>query len=111
MEDAERDIKAVIKDVKVKWEGGRPRIVVEYEANGEAKSLSFIWGVATGGKVIAGVKLSYEKAAVLAALTGDDRLKGRKGVAALYAKHLFALAKIKGVGWGLLRWYTEAMAE
>lgn len=42
MEDAERDIKAVIKDVKVKWEGGGPRIVVEYETNGEAKSLSFI---------------------------------------------------------------------
>ncbi|AFA39908.1 PaRep2b protein [Pyrobaculum oguniense TE7] len=44
------------------------------------------------------MKPSYEKAAVLAALTGDDRLKGKKGVAALYAKHLFALAKIKGVG-------------
>ncbi|AFA39909.1 PaRep2b protein [Pyrobaculum oguniense TE7] len=42
MEDAERDIKGVIKDVKVKWESGGPRIVVEYEANGETTFLSFI---------------------------------------------------------------------
>ncbi|MEM0463913.1 PaRep2b protein [Pyrobaculum sp.] len=64
----------------------------------------------TGGRVIACMKLNYEKAAVLAALTGDESLRGKKR-ATLTAKHLFAMARIKGVGWGLLRWYAGVMAE
>lgn len=48
---------------------------------------------------------------IWADLTGDKSLKERKGVAALTAKHLFAMASIKGVGWGLLRWYAGVMAE
>ncbi|MEM1570648.1 PaRep2b protein, partial [Pyrobaculum sp.] len=53
----------------------------------------------------------YEKAAVLAALTGDESLRGREGIVTLTAKHLFAMAKIKGAGWGLLRWYAGVKAE
>ena len=101
----------MIKEVWAMWEDGRPRIEVEYEVNGDVKSLSFIWGVMKGGAVIASVRQDEEKAAVLAALTGDVSLKGTKGVAAFFPKHLFALAKIKGVGWVLLRWYAEVMAE
>ncbi|ABP51804.1 paREP2b [Pyrobaculum arsenaticum DSM 13514] len=93
------------------WEDGRPRIEVEYEVNGDVKSLSFIWGVMKGGAVIASVRQDEEKAAVLAALTGDESLRGRKGVVTLTAKHLFAMARIKGVGWGLLRWYAEVRGE
>ncbi|MGK0549181.1 MAG: PaRep2b protein [Pyrobaculum sp.] len=110
-EDPKRGIKAEIRDVKVMWEEGRPRIEVEYEADGRTETFSFIWGVETGGKVSAKVRLNYEKAAVLAAVTGDESLKGRNGVVTLTAKDLFALAKIKGVGWELLRWYAEVMAE
>ena len=109
-EDPERGVRAVVKDVKVMWEGGRPRVVIEYEANGRTETFSFTWYVATDGAVRAGVKLNEEKAAVLAALTGDETLKGRKGVVTLTAKDLFALAKIKDVGWALLKWYAEAMA-
>ncbi|WP_333639005.1 PaRep2b protein [Pyrobaculum aerophilum] len=105
-EDPERGVKAVIRDVKVMWEGGRPRIVVEYEVNRQTESFSFIWDVATGRKVIAGVNLNYEKAAILAALTGDELLKGKKGTVTLTARHLFAMARIKDVGWELLRWYA-----
>ncbi|AFA40186.1 PaRep2b protein [Pyrobaculum oguniense TE7] len=111
VEDPERGIKAVIKDVWVEWDGNRPRIVVEYEANGQTETFYFTWGAATGEGVRASVKLNRERAAVLAALTGDESLKGKKGVAAFFPKHLFALAKIKGVGWVLLRWYAEVMAE
>ncbi|AFA40629.1 MAG: PaRep2b protein [Pyrobaculum sp.] len=93
------------------WEDGRPRIEVEYEVNGGVMSLSFTWRVDTGEAIRASVRLNVEKAAVLAALTGDDKLKGRNGVVTLTAKHLFAMARIKGVGWGLLRWYAEVMAE
>ncbi|MEM0277520.1 PaRep2b protein [Pyrobaculum sp.] len=110
-EDKERGIKAVIRDVKVMWEDGRPKIVVEYEANGRTETFSFTWGVYKSGKVRASVRLDEEKAAVLATLTGDETLKGKKDVVTLYAKHLFALAKIKGVGWKLLGWYAEVMAE
>ncbi|ABP49909.1 PaRep2b protein [Pyrobaculum arsenaticum] len=111
VEDPERSVKAVIKDVWVEWDGNRPRIVVEYEANGRTETFYLTWGAATGEGVRASVRLDEEKAAVLAALTGDVSLKGKKGVAAFFPKHLFALAKIKGVGWVLLRWYAEVMAE
>ncbi|MCY0890434.1 MULTISPECIES: PaRep2b protein [Pyrobaculum] len=108
-EDPERGVKAVIRDVKVEWENGRPRVEVEYEVNGDVKSLSFIWGVDKGGAVRAGVGLNNEKAAVFSTITCDEKLKGKKGVATLTAKHIFALAKYKGVGWQLLRWYAEVM--
>ncbi|AFA38267.1 PaRep2b protein [Pyrobaculum oguniense TE7] len=109
-EDKERGIRAVIRDVKAEWEGNRPRVVVEYEANGRAESFSFVWGVERDGGVRADVRLDEERADVLAALTGDESLKG-KDKATLRAKHLFALAKIKGVGWQLLRWYAEVRGE
>ena len=109
VEDKERGVRAVIRNVNVMWEDGRPRIEVEYETGGDVKSFSFIW--ATGKGVYANVKLNEERAAVLAALTGDETLRGRKGVVTLSAKHLFALAKIKDVGWELLKWYAEVMAE
>ncbi|MEM1636383.1 PaRep2b protein [Pyrobaculum sp.] len=111
VEDPERGIKAVIKDVKAEWDDGRPKIVVEYETNGEVKSLSFTWFVDKGGSVKANVRLNEERAAVLAALTGDEKLKGRKGTMTLTAKHLFAMVKIKDVGWVLLKWYAEVMRE
>ncbi|MEM0484378.1 MAG: PaRep2b protein [Pyrobaculum sp.] len=110
-EDAERGIKAVVRDVRVVRDGDRPRVVVEYEVGGDEKSFSFIWGVTTTGKVIAGVKLNDERALVLTALLADKAIRGKKGHMTLYAKHLFALAKYKGVGWGLLRWYAEVMRE
>ena len=105
-EDKERGIRAVIKDVKLEWENGRPRIVVEYEASGRRESFSFIWGVYEGVK--ASVRLNEGRAAVLATLTGDEKLKGKRGSWELTAKHLFALAKYKGVGWELLWWYAKA---
>ena len=78
-EDKEKGVKAVIRNVKVMWEEGRPKIVVEYEADGRKETFSFIWGVEKDGKVRAKVRLNYEKAAVLAALTGDESLRGRRG--------------------------------
>ncbi|WP_374189593.1 PaRep2b protein [Pyrobaculum aerophilum] len=111
VDDAEKGVKVVIKDVRVIREGGRPRVVVEYEVNGVTKSFYFTWGVRKGGIVNAGVRLDEEKAAVLAALTGYQTIRGKRGTVTLYAKHLFALAKYKGVGWGLLRWYAEVMRE
>ena len=110
-EDPERGVKAVIRDVKVMWKDGRPRVVVKYETGSGVKSFYFTWGVEKDGKVSAGVRLDYEKAAVLAALTGDESLRGREGIVTLTAKHLFALTKIKGAGWGLLRWYAGVKAE
>ena len=61
--------------------------------------------------VRAGVGPNYERAAVLAALTGDDSLKGKKGTVILTAKHFFAFAKYKGVGWDLLWWYARVISE
>ncbi|MCX8136479.1 PaRep2b protein [Pyrobaculum aerophilum] len=111
VEDAEKGIRAVIRDVRVVREGGRPRVVVEYEVNGETNSFSFIWSVTTGGKVMAQVWLNDERALVLTALLADKAIRGKKGHMTLYAKHLFALARFKGVGWQLLRWYAEVMRE
>lgn len=48
---------------------------------------------------------------MLAALTGDDSLRGRKGKVTLTTKHLFSLVKYKGVGWDLLWWYAGALGE
>ena len=109
--EVERGLKAVVRDVRVERDGDRPRVVVEYEVNGEAKSFSFIWGVRKGGIVMANVWLVEERAAVLATLTGDQTIRGEGRNRVLSAKHLFALARFKGVGWELLRWYTEAMKE
>ncbi|MEM0484239.1 MAG: PaRep2b protein [Pyrobaculum sp.] len=111
VEDAEKGIRAVIRDVRVVRDGDRPRVVVEYEVNGKAKSFSFIWGMRKEGIVIASVWLNEEKAPVLAALTGYQTIRGKRGTVTLYAKHLFALAKYRGVGWELLRWYAEVMRE
>ncbi|WP_309544141.1 PaRep2b protein [Pyrobaculum aerophilum] len=111
VEEAERGIKAVIRDVRVMREGGRPRVIVEYEVNGVTKSFSFIWGVTTRGRVIAGVNLNDERALALAALLDDETIRGKRNVVTLYAKHLFALARLKGVGWELLSWYAGVMRE
>ncbi len=110
-EDVERGMRAVVKDVKATWEGGKPRVVVEYEVGGDAKSFFFTWRVKTGGGVIAGVKLNDEKALVLAALLGDGAIREKRGSITLTARHLLALAKYKGAGWELLRWYAEVMKE
>ncbi|MEM0484879.1 MAG: PaRep2b protein [Pyrobaculum sp.] len=104
-------VKAVVRDVKVEWEDQRPRITVEYEAGGDVKSLSLLWGVGERGRVRAGVWLDVEKAAVLATLTGDESIRGKRGKASLSAHHLLALARLRGVGWDLLRWYAEVMRE
>ncbi len=118
VEDAEKGIKAVIRDVRVEWEGNRPRIVVEYEVSGKAESFYFTWGVKRGdttvkrdGTILANIKINEERALVLAALTGDEAIKGKRDVISLYASNLFALAKYKGVGWKLLQWYSEVMRE
>ena len=108
-EDKERGIKAVIKDVKLEWDEGRPRIVVEYEARGKKGSFDFVWGATAG--VRASVWLNYEKSAVLAALTGHEKLKGKKGNWVLTSKHFFAFTKYKGVGWALLWWYATVTSR
>ncbi|MEM0485214.1 MAG: PaRep2b protein, partial [Pyrobaculum sp.] len=110
-EDAERGIKAVIRDVKVLRESGRPRVVVEYEVGGETKSFYFTWGVTKGGAVTASIRLDDERALVLAALLGDKTIREKKNVVVLFARHLFALARLKGVGWELLRWYAGVVKE
>lgn len=111
VENAERGIKAVIRDVKVMWEDGRPRVVVEYEVNGQVEFFSFIWGIATKRKVTSNVRLNETRALVLAALLGDETIKEKRGPVQLHTKNLFSLAKYKGVGWGLLKWYAEVMKE
>lgn len=111
VEDIERGIKAVIRDVRVIREGGRPRVVVKYEVGGEAKSLSFIWGIITGGKVTASVNLNDKRALVLAALLGDKTIREKRDAVVLYAKHLFALARLRSISWELFRWYAEVMRE
>ncbi|RFA97739.1 hypothetical protein CGL51_02145 [Pyrobaculum aerophilum] len=108
-EITERGIKAVIKSIRIEWEKDRPKIVVEYEVGGEVKSFFFTWGAE--GKVRTNVRLNDERAAVLAVLTGDNSIRGKRGNKPLYARHLFALAKYKGVGWELLRWYAEMVKE
>ena len=101
-----------MKDLRLEWVNGRPRIIVEYEANGRVETFFFTWGVKTRGAIQANMNLNDDvKAAVLAALTGDGSLKGKRGVATLTAKHLFALARYKGIGWDLLRWYAEIKRE
>ena len=111
VEDRERGVRAVIKDVKLGWVNGRPRITIEYEAGGRRESFYFTWGVRESGAVYVNVALDGKRALVLAALTGDDSLKGRTGSATLTAKHLFALARYKGIGWDLLRWYAKVKHE
>ncbi|RFA95838.1 hypothetical protein CGL51_06740 [Pyrobaculum aerophilum] len=111
VEDAEKGIKAVVRDVRVERDGDRPRVVVEYEVNGVTKSFSFIWGVRKEGIVMASVWLTEEKAVVLAALLNDKTIREKRNTATLSAGHLFALAKYRGVGWELLRWYAEVMRE
>ncbi|AFA40143.1 PaRep2b protein [Pyrobaculum oguniense TE7] len=110
VEDPERGVKAVIRDVKLAWDGIRPRVVVEYEAGGVVKSFSFTWSMYGNRRIMANVKLNKERAAVLAALTGDNELR-RKKRTTLHATHLIALVKIKGVGWPLLKWYAEVKGK
>ncbi|AAL63077.1 paREP2b [Pyrobaculum aerophilum str. IM2] len=57
------------------------------------------------------MKLNDEKALVLAALLGDGAIREKRGSITLTARHLLALAKYKGAGWELLRWYAEVMKE
>ena len=40
-----------MRDVKREWEDGRPRVVIEYEANGEKRSFHFTWHVVTKGRI------------------------------------------------------------
>ncbi|MEM3836071.1 PaRep2b protein [Pyrobaculum sp.] len=101
--EVNRGVEAVIKNVKMEWEDDKPKVVVEYEVDGEAKSFFFTWGVANTGKIRASVWLDEEKATVLAVLANDESIRGRKGTATLTARHLFALARHKGIGWELLR--------
>ncbi|MEM0276145.1 PaRep2b protein [Pyrobaculum sp.] len=115
VEDEERGIKAVIMNARLEWKEDkkghrRPKIVVEYETGGEKKSFYFTWDAVKRVGVTASVRLDYEKAAVLAALTGDENLKERKRTT-LTAKHFFALTKYVGIGWNLLWWYVEAAEE
>jgi len=98
VEDPGAGVRAEIRDVRVEWTGRRPRVVIEYEAGGQIKSFSFIWGLKTRRAIVATVKLNAERALLLAALTGDGRLKGKRGALQLHAKHLLALTKYKGVG-------------
>ena len=47
---------------------------------------------------------------MLAVLTSDESIKGEEKVT-LTAKHLFALARYRGIGWDLLWWYAGASGE
>ncbi|WP_181933470.1 PaRep2b protein [Pyrobaculum aerophilum] len=111
VEDTESGIKAVIRDVRVEWDGDRPRVVVEYEVGGEAKSFSFTWRVAKRNAIQTGVWLNDERALALAVLLGDETIRGKRGTVSLYTSNLLALARLKGVGWELLKWYAEVMGE
>ena len=77
-EDRERGTRAVVRYVKLRWEEGRPKVMVEYEASGRVETFSFTWYVTTGGRIRAGVRLNDERAAVLSALVGDESLRGKK---------------------------------
>ena len=111
VEDPESGVRAVVRDLRREWEDGRPRIIVEYETSNRTETFSFIWGVGQIGDVRANVRLNDERAAVLAALTGDESLRRKRGVAALFAKHMLALVRYKGIGWDLLWWYAKLLRE
>lgn len=101
--------KIVIKDLKLKWKNGKPRIMIEYEINGKKKSFYLTWGIMIKRTVYANVKLDEERAIVLAALTNDESIKKKRGFMTLTAMRFFALVRYKGVGWDLLRWYARAI--
>ena len=105
VEGPESGMKGEVKDLRRERVGRRPRVVVEYEANGRAGSSYFTWGVKEG--VRAGVKLND---GVKATLTGDELIKGKKKVT-LTARHLLVLARYKGIGWDILWWYAKVMRE
>ncbi|WP_309544053.1 PaRep2b protein [Pyrobaculum aerophilum] len=84
--DAEKKIKAVIRYVRVEWDGDRPRVVVVYEADGAAKS--FTWSIRLRGRIQAHVRLNSERALVLATLTGDKSTREKKNMKVLATKHL-----------------------
>ncbi|RFA95129.1 hypothetical protein CGL51_08265 [Pyrobaculum aerophilum] len=109
VEDVKKGIRAIIRSVRVEWENNRPRVVVEYEINGEVNTFSFIWGVITGGRIRASVKLNDERALVIAALTGDETIKEKRGNVVLTTNHLLALVKYEGIGWKLLWWYASVI--
>ncbi|WP_333639182.1 PaRep2b protein [Pyrobaculum aerophilum] len=109
VEDVKKGIRAIIRSVRVEWENNRPRVVVEYEINGEVNTFSFIWGVITGGRIRASVKLNDERALVIAALTGDEIVKEKRGNVVLTTNHLLALVKYEGIGWKLLWWYASVI--
>ena len=116
VEDEERGIRARVLDVKLEWKedrkgSRRPRIEVKYEVNGKKKRFYFTLRVETPRRVKASVALDEERALVLATLTGDETLREKRGTVSLYASHLLALAKYKGVGWELLYWYIKATAR
>ena len=104
VEDKERGIRAVIRDLRLEWEDGRPKITVEYEINGRDGFFYLTW---RAKKVRASVRLNDERAFVLAALMDDESLKRGRGEKVLTAKYLFVLVRYKGIGWDLLRWYAQ----
>ncbi|AAL63592.1 paREP2b [Pyrobaculum aerophilum str. IM2] len=84
--DAERRIKAVMRYVRVEWDGDRPRVVVEYEADGVAKS--FTWSIRSRGRIQAHVRLNSERPLVLTTLTGDKLTREKKNMKVLATKHI-----------------------
>ena len=110
IEYPEKRIKATVKDIKMEWRRGVwPKIIVIYEIDGKEKSFNIIWRIMKNRgiykQIYANVWLNEERGVVLAALTGDESLKKKKGTAMLTAKHLLALVRFKGIGWNLLKWY------
>ena len=43
VEDPESGVRAVVRDLRLEWVDGRPRVIVEYEANGRVKTFYFAW--------------------------------------------------------------------
>jgi len=93
----------------------RPIIHVVYEAGDGEHEMTVPWRVQPlkGGEwrdVRASVRLDGSaRSEVLAELTGNEALKGRKGTVVLTSKDLFGLMRLKGIGMGLYRWYTEVV--
>ena len=105
-----RGMKIVIKDLELKWVNSRPRIIVRYNVNDDDNYFYFTWGTEKDGGVRAAINVGdVAKALVLATLVGDESIKEKRGIVKLSARDLFKLARFKGVGWDLLRWYARVM--
>lgn len=103
-----------IVDIHKMWEGGRPRIEVIYEINGDEKAFTIYWGVYKSKRraVLANVRIrDNTMKTVLDWLTGRVAPVTKSGTATLTSSDLLRMARFKGVGWDLLHWYVKAMAE